>query len=96
MLTNMVSTGQMSWSRLVEVMAVNPRAILRCAPVRIEAGGKADLTLIDPHAQVEVTKDYFESKSKNSAFLGAKLTGAATDVLLDGWRSLADGVVQSR
>ncbi|MBP3883709.1 MAG: dihydroorotase [Olsenella sp.] len=93
MLTNMVQTGEMSWSRLVEVMAVNPRRILRLAPVRIEAGSKADLTLIDPEKTIEVTEDYFESKSKNSAFLGSTLRGVASDVFVDGRRTLADGVV---
>ncbi len=93
MLTNMVSTGKMSWSRLVEVMAINPRKLLRCTPVKLEAGSQADLTLIDPTRTVEVTESYFESKSKNSAFLGQKLTGAACDVLMAGKRTLIDGTV---
>ena len=93
MLTNLVSTGEMSWSRLVEVMAVNPRQLLRCTPVKIEAGSQADLTLIDPAREIDVTEGYFESKSKNSAFLGQHLTGAASDVLMAGKRTLADGVV---
>ncbi len=95
MLTKLVSTGEMSWSRLVEVMAVNPRRVLRLKPVTIEAGSKADLTLIDPGKTIEVTPDYFESKSKNSAFIGETLTGVATDVFVDGRRTLADGVVQA-
>ena len=93
MLTNMVSAGRMSWSRLVEVMAINPRRLLRVTPVKIEAGSQADLTLIDPTCEFVVTEDYFQSKSKNSAFLGAHLTGCATDVLKAGKRTMADGVV---
>ncbi len=96
MLTNMVLPGKMSWSRLVEVMAVSPRRVLRLAPVSVSAGSAADLTLIDPAAIVEVTEDYFESRSKNSAFLGMTLTGAATDVFVDGCRTLAGGVVTPR
>ena len=92
-LTHLVNPGKMSWNRLVEVMAINPRSLLRCAPVKVEAGSQADLTLIDPTRTVDVTADYFESKSKNSAFLGAHLTGAATDVLMAGKRTLIDGVV---
>ena len=90
MLTNMVSAGRMSWDRLVEVMAVNPRKLLRCNPVKIEAGSQADITLIDPNKELVITEDYFESKSKNSAFLGAHLTGAASDVLMAGKRTLAN------
>ena len=56
MLTKMVSTGEMGWSRLVEVMAVNPRKVLRLAPVKVEAGSVADLTLIDPTVAIEVTE----------------------------------------
>ena len=93
MLTNLVLPGHMSWSRLVEVMAVAPRRVLCLEPVRVEAGSAADLTLVDPAATVEVTTDYFESRSKNSAFLGQTLTGAATDVFVDGKRVLAAGAV---
>lgn len=93
MLQNLVATGKMSWSRLVEVMAVNPRRILRLAPVSIAAGSKADLTLIDPEKSVTITEDYIQSRSKNSAWLGQTLTGVATDVFVDGKRTLADGVV---
>ncbi len=93
MLTKLVSTGKMSWARLVEVMAVNPRQLLRCEPVSIAAGSQADLTLIDPTRAFEVEEGFFQSKSKNSAFLGERLEGAATDVLMAGKRTLADGVV---
>lgn len=93
MLTNMVNTQRMSWSRLVEVMAVNPRRILRLEPIKLKAGSAADLTLIDPNRTVDVTPDYLQSKSKNSAFLGLTLTGCATDVFVDGRRVLVDGEV---
>ena len=91
MLTNLVLPGTMSWSRLVEVMAVNPRRCLRLPEVRVEAGSTADLTLIDASAQVTVTEDWLQSRSKNSAWLGATLTGRATDVFVAGRRTLTDG-----
>lgn len=90
MLTNLISTGEMSMSRLVEVMAINPRRILRLTPVKIEAGSAADLTLIDPTREITVTPEYLKSKSKNSSFLGATLKGCATDVFVDGKRTLTD------
>ena len=93
MLTNLVLPGEMSWSRLVEVMAVNPRRCLRLPEVRVEAGSTADLTLIDPAAQVTVTEDWLQSRSKNSAWLGQTLTGAACDVFVAGRHTLTDGVV---
>ena len=93
MLANMVMPGKMSWQRLVEVMAINPRHLLRLDPVRIEAGSSADLTLVDPNRVVHVTPEYLQSKSKNSAFLGLTLKGCASDVFVDGRRTLADGEV---
>ena len=92
-LTNLVNPGLMSWTRLVEVMAVNPRKVLRLDPVTIAAGSAANLTLIDPTRTVEVTESFFQGKSKNSAFLGMSLTGCATDVFVSGKRTLIDGVV---
>ena len=91
MLTNLVLPGTMSWARLVEVMAVNPRRCLRLPEVRVEAGSTADLTLIDPAAEVTVTEDWLQSRSKNSAWFGATLTGLATDVFVAGRRTLTDG-----
>ena len=92
-LQNLVDTGKMSWARLVEVMAVNPRRLLRLDPVSIAEGSAADLTLIDPKKSVEITPEYLKSRSKNSAWLGQTLTGAATDVWAGGRRVLTDGVV---
>ena len=93
MLQNLVQTGKMSWARLVEVMAVNPRRLLRLAPVSIVEGAPADLTLIDPAKTVKITPEYLQSRSKNSAWLGQELTGVATDVWAGGRRVLTDGVV---
>ena len=93
MLTNLVLPGKMSWSRLVEVMAVNPRACLRLPEIRIEEGCTADLTLIDPTAEVTVTEDWLQSRSKNSAWLGKTLTGCATEVFVAGRHTLTGGVV---
>ena len=93
MLTNLVLPGTMSWSRLVEVLAVNPRRCLRLPEVRVEAGSTADLTLIDPAAEVTVTEDWLQSRSKNSAWLGKTLTGCASHVFVAGRHTLTDGVV---
>lgn len=95
MLTRLVAPGKLSMSRLVEVMAINPRKILRLDPVAIKQGSQANLTLIDPKAQVNVTPEYFYSRSKNSAFLGETLTGAAREVFVNGQLSLREGRVQA-
>ncbi len=93
MITNLVGPGRLSWARLVEAMAISPRKILRLDPVTIEAGKKADLTLIDPEAKVVVDRGFLESKSTNSAFLGAHLTGRAVDLFVSGRHVLKAGKV---
>ena len=93
MLTHMIHTNHLSWQRLVEVMAIAPRRLLRLDAVKIEPGYAANLTLIDPSAQVTITPEYFESKACNSAWLGEKLTGCAQDVFVDGVRVMHEGCV---
>ena len=96
MLTHMVKTDKLSYAGLVNAMAINPRRILRLEPVTISAGSKADLTLFDPEKNIHITKEYFESKAKNSAFIGATLNGVATDVFVDGKHVLVNGVITPR
>lgn len=92
-LTQLVSSGVIDYNRMVELMAVNPRAILGVEPVKLEAGSTADLTVFDPACEWTVTADGFQSKSANSGFLGAHLTGKATDVYVGGAPTLVDGKI---
>lgn len=92
-LTNLVSTGAMDVCRLVDVMAHAPRRIAGLDPVSIAPGHVADLTVIDLEAPLTVDAADFESKSTNSAFLGARLTGKAVDVYVGGYAALEHGKV---
>lgn len=92
-LTQLVSSGVIDYNRMVDLMAVNPRAILGVEPVKLEAGSTADLTVFDPTCEWTVTADGFQSKSANSGFLGAHLTGKATDVYVGGAPTLVDGKI---
>ena len=91
--TNLVKTGKLSYSKMVELMAVNPRAILSLDPVKVEAGSVADLTVFDPEAVWTVGEDGYESRGNNCAFAGEQLTGRATDVFVGGKATLRDGAV---
>jgi dihydroorotase len=66
---------------------------LGIAPVTLATGAIADITIVDPEARVEVNADSFESKSANSAFIGATLLGKASEVLVGGRFSLRNGKV---
>ncbi|MDR1775594.1 MAG: dihydroorotase [Actinomycetes bacterium] len=93
LLTDLVATGQVDLPCLVERLSAGPRRVLGLESVLLQPGCVADLTLIDPEATVTVTEDWLVGKSKNSAFIGRELRGAATDVFVEGVRVMADGVV---
>lgn len=93
LLTNLVLPGKMSWQRFVEVTSVAPRELIGVEQVGMHEGSTADYTIIDPDVSWTVEEDDFYSRSKNSAFLGWELTGRATDVFVDGYASMEDGVV---
>lgn len=92
-LTKLVATGIIGYDKMVEVMAVNPRAILRQESVKLEAGSTADLTVFDPDLEWTVTRADFLSKAGNSGFIGESLTGKATDAYVGGYATLEDGAI---
>lgn len=92
-LTNLVETGKISVGRMVELMSVAPRRILGVEAASITAGATADITVFDPAQEWDVTEDGFESKAKNSGFIGAHLTGRATDVFVGGEPTLRNGAI---
>lgn len=91
--THLVSKGLMGWGEVVGLMSSGPRAALGLPPVKLQPGEVADITVVDPEARVEVSPDFFESKSANSAFLGATLLGKASEVLVEGRFALRNGKV---
>ena len=93
MITYLVKPGIIDWDKLVELMAVNPRKILGVDEVKIAPGYTADLTVIDPDLEWDVTADEFESKSSNCGFLGHHLIGRATDVYLGGYATMEEGKI---
>lgn len=92
-ITNLVKPGIISWERAIELMAAKPREILRVERVALEPGATADLTVIDEDAAWTVDAADFLSKAVNSGFIGAELTGRATDVYVGGYATLEDGAI---
>ena len=92
-LTHLVGPGTIGYDRLVELMAVAPRAILGAEPVKLEAGSVADLTVIDPAERWTVSREGFCSKAGNSGFMGVELTGRATDVYVGGYATMEEGSI---
>ena len=92
-ITHLVQPGIITWERAIELMCANPRAILRAERVALEPGSTADLTVIDESATWTVETTEFVSKAINSGFLGAKLTGRATDTYVAGYATMEDGKI---
>jgi dihydroorotase len=91
--THLVAGKKADWAQVAQWMSIGPRAALGLPVARIEVGAVADLTIVDPEAKVEVSPEWFASRSRNSAFLGHKLLGKASDVLVGGYFALRNGRV---
>ncbi|MGB9770715.1 MAG: dihydroorotase [Candidatus Kapaibacteriota bacterium] len=74
-LTYLYHTGQISLSKLIEKMSVNPRNILRLPPIIFKEGEMANMTIFSLDDEWIVDKQFFKSKSKNTPFDGFKLKG---------------------
>ncbi|HEX9093188.1 MAG TPA: dihydroorotase [Coriobacteriia bacterium] len=92
-ITNLVAKKRATWDQVAEWMCHNPRRALGLPDVRLAEGSVADITIVDPEARVHVTDDWFVSRSRNSAFSGAKLLGRASEVLVGGQFALRNGKV---
>lgn len=91
--THLVAPAVLGWAEVSRLLCHGPRTALGLPEMRLEAGFPADITIVDPEARVEVTAEWFASKSRNSAFLGQTLLGKASDVLVEGRWVLRNGKV---
>jgi dihydroorotase len=69
---------------LLEKMTVNPADFYKLPCGRLQAGGVADIILIDPEEKWIVTEDGLHSKSKNSPFIGMTLQGRVKTTICRG------------
>ncbi len=89
----LVEEKVITMSDLVRKMALAPAEILKVDRGHLSEGAWADVTVFDPAAEWTVDRDQFESKSKNSPFVGWKLKGRATDVFSEGRHVLQNGKI---
>lgn len=92
-LTFLVKPGYISYSKLVELMVINPRKIIRVDPVKLKIGDQANITIIDPNKIWKVEEDELLAKSKNYGFLNYTLTGKAKDVICKGNLTMEEGQI---
>ena len=82
--TQLVHTGRLSAMDAVAKMTLAPARILHLPTPTLEVGAPANLTLIDPNLELEVTPDMIRSKSHNTPFFGTRLRGWATATIHNG------------
>lgn len=83
-ITELIGNHLLSWSKLVEKIALNPSRILGINKGTLSIGADADIIVVDPEREWVVKKEKFLSKSKNSAFLGRTLKGFVEYTLYQG------------
>jgi dihydroorotase len=80
----LVREGVITPLRLVELLAARPAEILGVEGGRLQAGMRADLTVINPEREFVYESAAVVSKSRNSPFLGWSLKGRAVLTMVGG------------
>lgn len=95
-LTEFVHPGRLAPLDATAFMSTRPAAILGLAAGGVCAGGRADLTLIDPDVEWTVRAEEFASLSRNTPFEGRRLRGRAVGTMIDGRLEFARQSLRAR
>ena len=82
--TFIIDKGYLSWADAIRKMTYNPARILNIPGGTLETGATADITIIDPNKKWTVNAKKFKSRSRNSPFIGWKLSGQVYKTILGG------------
>ncbi len=82
--TELVCSGKMSLSRLIELMSLQPARLLGVAGGELSVGAPADIVILDPERKVTVDASKFVSRGKNTPFDGKTYTGAVCATIVGG------------
>lgn len=82
--TYLIDKGYLSWADAIRKMTKNPARILNLPGGTLKVDAPADITIIDSDKKWTVKKKDFRSKSKNSPFVGWKLSGKVSHTILGG------------
>lgn len=81
--TYVCKSGQISFTKLVELMSINPRKMFNL-PYGIKTGDRADLVLVDPNKETVVDPATFASKGRSTPFDKKTLYGEVLMTIFDG------------
>ncbi len=82
--TYLIDKSLLSWADAIRKMTANPARIMNLPGGSLEEGTAADITIIDPERKWTVKADKFHSRSKNSPYIGWKLSGQVFMTILNG------------
>ena len=82
--THLIEPGHLTWPRMLAKMTCNPAAVLGIDRGTLQTGKPADVTVIDPKAKWTIDKTESKSKSRNTPFHGATVTGRAVATIVGG------------
>ncbi len=82
--TELVRTGKLTMTQLVERMSTAPAKILGIPKGSLAEGMAADIVLADTEASYRIDPEKFYSKGKNTPFTGKQVYGVIRYTLVDG------------
>ena len=88
-----INRGQISWNRLIQLLATKPAEIFHLTRGSIQAGGFADLVIIDIKKEYRIDSSKFLSKAKYSPFDGWKVKGKPMKTFVNGQLVMDEGEI---
>ncbi len=85
-LSELVKNRDFPIAKIAACMSCNPARILGLDLGTLRAGARANIAVLDPDLTWKVDSEKFESKSRNSPFVGRELQGGI-------WLTIVDGMV---
>ncbi len=83
-ISELVETGVLTPSQLIEKMSLNPAKILNSDKGTLSVGSVADITIIDPNLEYNINVEKFASKARNTPFDGRKVKGKVLYTIVAG------------
>lgn len=83
-ITNLVKPGKLTLLDVCRLMSYNPAKLLKIERGEIKEGKIADLTIFDKDCEYTYKIEDIVSKSKNTPFIGEKLTGKVKYTIVSG------------
>ncbi|HKR09660.1 MAG TPA: amidohydrolase family protein, partial [Gemmatimonadaceae bacterium] len=82
--TNLVESGQLTFSDLVNRMSCTPARLFNLPGGSLKRGGTADITVFDPKLRWKVDPTTFLSKGRNTPYVGMTLVGRTACTIVAG------------